>query len=139
MAVTEHLIKYPLMQVYDPGSTEGIVIPVTLMLKDAIVETVASFDTGATDCVFARYVGEALGLQIERGMPRTFRTLSGSFTGYGHNVMLLAGELAPLDCLIYFTAHEGQRNFLGRNGWLNRVRVGIAHYEGVLYPGLYDE
>src|SRR5581483_10452849 len=93
----------------------------------------------ATDCIFARYVGEALGLEIEDGISRAFRTLSGSFTAYGHNVTLSAGGLAPFDCLVYFTAHEGRRNYLGRNGWLNRVRAGLVRYEGLLYPGLYDE
>ncbi|HZS09769.1 MAG TPA: aspartyl protease family protein [Blastocatellia bacterium] len=139
MAVTEHLIRYPVVQVYDPGSGEGIVVPVTLSLADATVETIASLDTGATDCIFARYVGEALGLEIEDGISRAFRTLSGSFTAYGHNVTLSAGGLAPFDCLVYFTAHEGRRNYLGRNGWLNRVRAGLVRYEGLLYPGLYDE
>src|SRR5256885_10844594 len=106
MAVTEHLIRYPVVQVYDPGSSEGIVVPVTLSLADATVETVASFDTGATDCIFARYVGEALGLEIEQGTSRVFKTLSGSFTAYGHNVTLSTGGMASLECCVYSTPHE---------------------------------
>ena len=30
------------------------------------------------------------------------------------------------------------RNFLGRSGWLTRVRIGTVHYEGTLLLSAYE-
>ena len=39
-----------------------------------------------------------------------------------------------------FFAQDGafRRNFLGRTGWLDRVRIGIVDYERMLFLGRYE-
>lgn len=70
---------------YDPGQP-GINIPVILRLADREAPCLAKIDTGASDCIFRRFQGEPLGLDIERGDPRDFSTATGSFKAYGHAV-----------------------------------------------------
>jgi len=43
-------------------------------------------------------------------------------------------------CLLYFFGDPSiRRNVLGRGGWLNRVRVGLADYDRELYLAAYDD
>jgi hypothetical protein len=44
-----------------------------------------------------------------------------------------------VDALVFF-ADDAQlrRNVLGRHGWLNRLRIGIVHYDSKLYVNEYD-
>ena len=45
-----------------------------------------------------------------------------------------------LDTTVYFAAHEQfTRNVLGRQGWLNLVRLGVVDYEGKLYLSHYND
>jgi hypothetical protein len=44
------------------------------------------------------------------------------------------------DSMIYFAAEEHyNRNVVGRHGWLNRVRLALIDYEGMLYLSRADE
>jgi hypothetical protein len=41
---------------------------------------------------------------------------------------------------VYFAADEAfTRNVLGRQGWLNVIRLGLVDYEGKLYLSHYDD
>ena len=83
--------------------------------------------------------GERLGLDIESGDPRDFSTATGSFRAYGHAITLLVAGM-EFDSVVYFAAREGyNRNVLGRQGWLNQVRLGLLDYEGKLYLSRADE
>ena len=61
------------------GSSDGIDIPITLSVGDQLVELVAKLDTGASYCIFERRFAEMLGLDVESGRLRRFRTVTGSF------------------------------------------------------------
>ena len=97
-----------------------------------------SWTPGAEYCVFAREHAENLGLDIESGHPLRLSTLTGNTVAYGHEVTLLAMEHELTGICYFFENPAIRRSFLGRNGWLNRLRVGIDDTgpSGVLYAGL---
>src|SRR2546426_5808083 len=70
------------------ASTDGIDIPTELRVGNQRVELIARLDTGAAYCIFERRYAEALGLDVESGRPQRFRTMSGSFVAYEHEVTL---------------------------------------------------
>ena len=63
---------------YDPGQARLTVV-VTLSLSHDRVSCEAKIDTGASLCIFARDLGEKLGLDVESGMRQLFGTVTGDF------------------------------------------------------------
>lgn len=123
---------------YDTGAL-GINIDVSLKLSDLNVNFVAKIDTGASHCIFERQYGEQLGLEIEEGIVQRFSTATGTFIAYGHTVTLITNEL-EFDSYVFFYS-EGdvpKPNVLGRFGWLDRIILGLADYEGKLYLDRYE-
>lgn len=117
----------------------GITVDVLLRLGGIEVEVVAKLDTGASFCIFRRIYGELLGLTIESGQPETLSTPTGSFLAYGHDVTLIVLGL-EFQTTVYFAADENfTRNVLGRQGWLDRVRLGLIDYEGKLFLSDYHD
>ena len=123
---------------YDSGQP-GISVPIILRLAEREAPCLAKIDTGSSDCIFRRFQGELLDLDIERGDPRDFSTATGSFKAYGHAVTLIVAGM-EFDSVVYFAAREEyNRNVLGRHGWLNSVRMGLVDYEGKIYLNRSDE
>ncbi|MBM3765936.1 MAG: hypothetical protein FJW32_11140 [Acidobacteria bacterium] len=117
----------------------GIEVPVKLEVGDRRFAVNAKLDTGAAFCIFDRSHAEMLGLDIEAGQLMSFRTAAGHFRAYGHEVNLktLGVEVSRM---VYFAENpEFKGNYLGRTGWLDRVRLGIVDYEQRLYLSAYDE
>jgi hypothetical protein len=109
---------------------------VILTAGDRVREAFAKVDTGAAVCLFSRKVGVLLGLDIEKGIPLRLETLAGTLDTFGHEIQ--TGSLA-FQTLVYFAKFPGlSRNFLGRQGWLRNIRLGIVDYENTLYLSLYD-
>lgn len=76
---------------------------------------------------------------IEQGNERIFHTANSSFKAYGHPITLIVAGI-EFDSIVYFAADPAfQRNVLGRNGCLNRVRLGVIDYYGKLYLSPVDE
>jgi hypothetical protein len=125
-------LSFSTLTAYDPGQP-GICVPVVLTLAGREAPCLAKIDTGSSDCIFRRFQGELLDLDIESGDPRDFTTATGSFKAYGHAVTLVVAGM-EFDSVVYFAAQEVyNRNVLGRHGWLNLVRMGLVDYEGKLY------
>jgi len=121
-----------------PDHADGITLSVQLSAGGHLVEAIAKVDTGAGICLFSREIGVHLGLVIEQGIHTTLRTLSGPLEAFGHEVRLEVGALV-LDTVVYFAKHPGlPRNFLGRQGWLRNVRLGLVDYENLLYLAKYE-
>lgn len=133
-----HQLTFAQLVNYDPGQP-GISVEVTLGLKGDQVSCEAKIDTGSTFCLFARNVGEDLGIDVETGMRRTVGTVTGNFVVYLHEV-----NLSVVGCsfiaLVGFAEDEAfQRNVLGRHGFLEQVILGLVDYEGKLYLSSYNE
>lgn len=124
---------------YDTSQV-GITIPVELSNGDRNVELTAKLDTGASFCIFRRDYGEALGLNIESGQEENVYLADGFLLKtYGHNITLSALGF-QLDVMVYFAADPNiTRNLLGRQGWIQQLRIGIVDYDGKLYISTYDE
>jgi hypothetical protein len=136
--VTLPVLSFQTEYAYHDPLQGGILVPVQLA-TDRSIRLYAYVDTGAADCIFQKEYGEALGLETRSGIPRRFSTASGgTLVAYGHNLCLSTlGH--SLDSLVYF-ADDAQfrRNVLGRQGWLNRLKLGIVHYDSRLYMDPYD-
>jgi hypothetical protein len=117
----------------------GITVPVRLDSSARFVEFKAKVDTGASYCIFARIYGETLGLNIEQGILEEISTVMGNFQVYGHSVTLTVMGIS-FETTVYFAANpQFVRNVLGRQGWMDRLRIGLVEYEGKLYLSEYDD
>lgn len=127
-----------------PSDGPGIRIPIKLTTGDQEIPLEAYLDTGAPRCIFPRWVGEELGLEIETGEKQILRTGGGPMEVYGHAVTLIVS--APVisemifETSVYFAKHSDfQRSLLGRGGFLDRIRLGLIHYDGLVFLSRYDE
>ena len=117
----------------------GIDLETTLRFGDLFINCEAKVDTGAEVCLFQRAIGEALEIPIENGVKKRLETLTGVLTAYGHEVVLELLGL-QLQTVVYFAESDDvRRNLLGRQGWLQLIRLGIVDYDNELYLSLYDE
>ena len=117
----------------------GITLAVTLRLNHDAVDCDAKIDTGSTFSIFARKVGEDLGLEIESGIKRLVGTVTGTFIVYLREVTLSVLGF-ELDALVGFASDEEfQRNVLGRRGFLDQTVLGLVDYEGQLYLRRYND
>jgi hypothetical protein len=132
-----HRLEFEKLINYDAG-LNGIPLNVELRLGSNSTAFEAKIDTGSSFCVFERARGEELGLEIERGFLRRISTVVGSFSAHGHGITIIVGDF-EFDSLVFFAADESFRvNVLGRNGWLNRLIIGINDYDGKLYLSHYE-
>jgi hypothetical protein len=133
-----HQLTFEQLVNYDPGQP-GISIEVTLSLNGDRVSCEAKIDTGSTFCLFARKVGEDLGVDVENGIRRTVGTVTGNFVVYLHEVNLSLASCSFI-ALVGFAEDEAfQRNVLGRRGFLEQVILGLVDYEGKLYLSSHNE
>jgi hypothetical protein len=117
----------------------GIDLETTLRFGDLFINCEAKVDTGAEVCLFQRAIGEAIEIPIENGVKKRLETLTGVLTAYGHEVVLELLGL-QLQTVVYFAESDDvRRNLLGRQGWLQLIRLGIVDYDNELYLSLYDE
>jgi hypothetical protein len=121
------------------SSEQGITLEVVVRHGELYTHCPAKVDTGAQVCLFAREIGETVGLKIEEGLRREFSTLVGNFVAYGHEVTFEMME-SEIHSIVYFAAEEGfKRNLLGREGWLQLLRLAIIDYDEELYLSSYNE
>lgn len=121
-----------------PDAKDGIHVPITLAVGSHAVELAAKLDTGAAHCIFERKYGEMLGLNVESGRIQRFRTVPGSFAAFEHEVTIQTLGI-EFPAIVYFAQDPSfNRNFLGRSGWLDRLRIGIVDYDRTLFVGPYQ-
>lgn len=118
----------------------GLSIPVSLIAGNQELELSAYLDTGATYCVFPRWVGTSLGIDVDAGAEMVLNTGGGPLITNLHYLTLHIGSLYIEAAPICFTKFDSfPRCLLGRGGWLHKVRLGLVTYEDQLYLGLFDE
>jgi hypothetical protein len=118
-------------------SALGILVPVRLLHGGRSVDMKARLDTGASDCLFDRSYAEVLDIEVETGFRRTCRTGVGSFVAFGHEVSV---RTLGMECSAVVFFHESRNPanaFVGRRGWLDRIRLGLVHYDRDLYLAEY--
>jgi hypothetical protein len=120
-------------------SANGIEVPTELSCGPKRVGLVARLDTGAAHCIFERRYAEELGLDVESGRIQRFRTMAGSFVAYEHEVTIHTLDIEFFAGVFFAEDPHFNRNFLGRSGWLDRLRVGIVDYDRLLLLGSYGE
>lgn len=103
------------------------------------VKLFASVDTGADYCLFDRGIAEARLIELERGTPSDFSTAAGKFRAFGHDLTLAALGVEVHALVYFFEGPSIGRNVLGRNGWLNRVRLGLVDHDSLVYLSAYDD
>lgn len=131
-------LTFAVLHKYDTREL-GITVPVMMKVGNKSVRFSAKLDTGASICIFDRARGEALGLDIESGYAQEITTATGNFLTYGHEVMLSVLGIETYTT-VYFAADTNfTTNVLGRQGWLERMRLGLVDYEGKLYLNNYDD
>jgi hypothetical protein len=131
-------IEFSTIHEYNTLKT-GITLPVSLGYNSLTIDFEAKLDTGSTHCIFERRFGENLGLEIENGMLEKFGTATSGFFAYGHEVKILVLDIETY-ATVYFAKEESfNRNVLGRQGWLDRVKLGLIDYEGKLFLSAYGE
>jgi len=123
---------------YDAGQP-SITIPVTLSVGQARVVCDAKVDTGSSNCIFARNLGEELGLDIETGLRLLVGTVTGTFVAYLHEVNLSLASFELSGLVGFAEDKEFRRNVLGRRGCIEQMTLGQVDYEGKLYLGRYDQ
>jgi len=114
-------------------------LPVLLRAGGQQIEVAAALDTGASFCLFERSLGEALGLEIEVGVPRTFATANSRLEAFGRELLIAVLGVEAYSMAFFFGDPEIEKNVLGRHGWLDRVRIGILDHDQLLYLANYDD
>ena len=119
------------------GAIDGIDVPASLRIGNQSVELQARVDTGAAHCIFERRYAEMLGLDVESGRRQPFRTVAGSFAAYQHEVVIQTLGIEFSAAVFFAEDPSFNRNFLGRSGWLDRLRIAIVDYDRTLYLNAY--
>lgn len=122
---------------YDAGQP-SITVPLTLSVGQARVVCDAKVDTGSSNCIFARHVGEELGLDIETGLRLLVGTVTGTFVAYLHEVNLSLATFEFSGLVGFAENKEFRRNVLGRRGFIEQIVLGLVDYEGALYLSRYN-
>ncbi|MGD0773425.1 MAG: aspartyl protease family protein [Candidatus Solibacter sp.] len=117
---------------------DGIEVPITLFIGRQSVEFLAKLDTGAAHCIFERKYAEMLGVAVDSGRLQRFRTVAGSFAAYQHEVTIQTLGI-EFSAVVFFAQDTTfNRNFLGRSGWLDRLRIAIVDYDRLLFVSPYQ-
>ncbi len=131
-------ISYDKVYEYDTLRS-GITVMVEISYGNESRQIRAKIDTGAENCIFERKHGERLGVEIESGREHIFSAAAGIFIAYGHELTLSVLDIETVST-VYFAKDESfARNVLGRQGWLDRVKLGLIDYEGKLLLNAYGE
>lgn len=117
----------------------GITVLVVMEYNGKTIDFEAKVDTGATDCVFERKHAERLGIDVESGEFIRFHTAAGNFEAYAHEVGLSVLEIQTFSRVFFAKEESFTRNVLGRQGWLDRVKLGLIDYEGKLFLAEYNK
>ncbi len=118
----------------------GIEVPIVVSVApDRSVGLLAKVDTGADYCIFQREHADELELRMEDGEKKRFATATGALETRGH-LVTLASLGYEFESLVFFAVEEGlPRNVLGLQGWLEKFRVGLVHYDRSMYLSHYDD
>ena len=117
----------------------GITIEAALSDGEREMVCSAKVDTGSKNCLFEREIADRLEIDLESGYRERFSTLGGGIFAYGHFIQLETLGLR-FESFVYFAeSYTVNRNLLGREGWLNLVKLVLIDYENRLFLSPYSE
>jgi len=116
-------------------------ITIEAVLRYGYLETfcLAKVDTGAEFCLFERTFADSLEIDVENGYRENFSTLGGGLSAYGHEIEIETLGLRFQSYVYFAESYEIKRNLLGRQGWLQLVKLGLDDYRSELYLSPNDE
>lgn len=115
----------------------GITVSVILKFEDELIDFEAKIDTGSSFCIFERKHAERLGIDVENGEAMQISTATGHFLAYKHELRLTVMNIETVSTVCFAKEESFTRNVLGRQGWLDRVKLGLIDYEGKLFLSEY--
>ncbi|CAN5395518.1 hypothetical protein BH10ACI1_BH10ACI1_10510 [soil metagenome] len=131
-------IEFEISHEYDTREV-GITVKTKLTYSKEFVEFYAKIDTGASYCIFERIHGENIGIKIENGEKIRISTATNYFDAYAHELTINVLGIETVST-VYFAKEESfTRNVLGRQGWLDRVKLGLIDYESKLFLSEYNK
>jgi len=131
-------IEFETSHEYDTRKV-GITVKTKLTHGKEFVEFYAKVDTGSSYCIFERIHGENIGIEIESGEEMRISTATDYFVAYEHELTINVLNIETVST-VYFAKEESfTRNVLGRQGWLDRVKLGLIDYEGKLFLSEYNK
>lgn len=68
-----------------------------------------------------------------------FGTANSAFEAYGHEVEIDMFGIRTFATVYFFEDPAIRKNVLGRNGWLDRIRIGISDYDRAIYLATYTD
>ncbi len=111
----------------------GITINVVLRYGNRVQPCPAKVDTGAEFCLFSRTLADTLEIDVESGFRQEFSTLGGGVIGYAHPIELETLGLRFQSYVYFADSYAVNRNLLGRQGWLQLVKLGLDDYRSEIY------
>ena len=111
----------------------GITVDATLRYGNLETICSAKIDTGAQTCLFERGVADFLEIDVESGYREKFITLAGGLVAYAHQVELETLGLSFQSYVYFAESYAVKRNLLGRQGWLQLVKLGLIDYDSEIY------
>lgn len=111
----------------------GITISAILRYGNSEQDCPAKIDTGAEFCLFSRTLADSLAIDVESGYREKFSTLGGGIFAYGHEIELETLGLRFQSYVYFAESYAVNRNLLGRQGWLQLVKLGLDDYRSELY------
>ncbi len=111
----------------------GITIDAVLHYGSRQYTCPAKVDTGSQICFFERGAADFLQINVEDGFRENFSTLGGGVVGYAHEIELETLGLRFQSYVYFAESYNVNRNLLGRQGWLQLVKIGIDDYRSELY------
>jgi hypothetical protein len=68
-----------------------------------------------------------------------FSTANSRFEAFGHELALGVLGIENISMVYFFTDPSIRKNVLDRQGWLDRIRLGLIDHDEELYLAAYDE
>jgi hypothetical protein len=78
-------------------------------------------------------------LLVERGERLIFSTANSRFETFGHELTMSVLGIENSSMVYFFADPNITKNVLGRQGWLDRIRLGLIDHDQKLYLSAYDE
>ncbi len=125
-------IDFHKKETYDSLKT-GITIDAILRFGANEQSCSAKVDTGSEYCFFTRIIADALEIDVESGYREKFSTLGGGVIGYAHQIELETLGLRFQSYVYFADSYSINRNLLGRQGWLQLIKLGIDDYRSEIY------